>query len=198
MNALNPSSSAARSLSSRSRSRAISHRARSGLVVALCLACPPLLAQSIPSEVGMSPAWAAAMCQAWNAEPVLMDKLAESGWARNDGGRGFKVMQIYRSDCPSAHRVELQIALQEGKARCTYGGAARTPQLEGGADYLMWAETARWREMGAGDYGPMKAMMFGRLNFAGPKMEAMGNMGPFEQFLRLVGKVPGDWERCPA
>ena len=61
----------------------------------------------------------------------------------------------------------------------------------------MWAETARWREMGAGDYGPMRAMMFGRLNFEGPKMEAMGNMGPFGGFLLLVGKVPGDWAACP-
>ena len=51
--------------------------------------------------------------------------------------------------------------------------------------------------MGAGDYGPMRAMMFGRLNFEGPKLEAMGNMGPFGGFLRLVGKVPGDWQSCP-
>jgi putative sterol carrier protein len=43
----------------------------------------------------------------------------------------------------------------------------------------------------------MKAMMFGRLNFEGPKMEAMGNMGPFANFLLLVGKVPGDWAACP-
>ena len=41
-------------------------------------------------------------------------------------------------------------------------------------------------------------MLFGRLNFAGPKMEAMGNMGPFKSFLLLVGKVPGDWATCPA
>lgn len=72
----------------------------------------------------------------------------------------------------------------------------RTP-LDDGADYLMWADTARWREMGAGEYGPRKAMMFGRLNFAGPKVEAMGNMAPFENFLLLVGKVPGDWSACP-
>ena len=49
-----------------------------------------------------------------------------------------------------------------------------------------------------GEDGPMKAMMFGRLEFAGPKMEAMGNMGPFENFLLLVGKVPGSTQACPA
>jgi hypothetical protein len=29
-------------------------------------------------------------------------------------------------------------------------------------------------------------------------MEAMGNMGPFENFLLLAGKVPGDTAACPA
>ncbi len=37
--------------------------------------------------------------------------------------------------------------------------------------------------MGAGKYGPMKGMMFRRLSFDGPKMEAMNNMGPFKSFL---------------
>jgi putative sterol carrier protein len=69
--------------------------------------------------------------------------------------------------------------------------------LDSGADYLMHASTKRWLEMGAGDYGPMKAMMFGRLSFSGPYGEAMGNMGPFSNFLRLVGKVPADSQTCP-
>jgi putative sterol carrier protein len=61
----------------------------------------------------------------------------------------------------------------------------------------MSAETARWQEMGRGEYGPMKAMMLGRLKFEGPKLEAMGNMGPFENFLLLFGKVPSDTSACP-
>jgi putative sterol carrier protein len=149
------------------------------------------------NSTAMSPSWAQAMCAAWNAEPVLTDKLVESGWVKNDAGRGFKAMQIYRADCPNSARIEMQIALKGEKAQCVYGGAAKTTRLERGADYLMWAETPRWREMGVGEYGPMKAMMFGRLNFEGPKMEAMSNMGPFASFLLLVGKVPGDWGACP-
>jgi putative sterol carrier protein len=79
---------------------------------------------------------------------------------------------------------------------CVYGGRAQsTPDLKG--DYVMHAETPRWTEMGNGEYGPMKGMMFGRLKFSGPKMEAMGVMGPFESFLLLVGKVPGDTSVCP-
>jgi putative sterol carrier protein len=153
-------------------------------------------APSAPAPA-MSAPWAQAMCEAWNADTTLTDKLVESGWMKNDGGRGFKAMQIYRADCPKSPRIELQIALKENKAQCVYGGVAKTDKLDGGADYLMWAETPRWREMGAGDYGPMKAMMFSRLNFEGPKMEAMGNMGPFGGFLLLVGKVPGEWSACP-
>jgi len=91
----------------------------------------------------------------------------------------------------------MQIALNDNKAHCTHGGTSGTSTLDSAADYLMWADTTRWREMGTGDYGPMRAMMLGRLNFAGPKLEAMSNMGPFESFLLLVGKVPGDWEVCP-
>jgi putative sterol carrier protein len=48
-----------------------------------------------------------------------------------------------------------------------------------------------------GMYGPMRAMMFGRLKFDGPYGEAMSNMGPFESFLLLVGKVPGETTACP-
>jgi putative sterol carrier protein len=51
--------------------------------------------------------------------------------------------------------------------------------------------------MGEGKYGPMKAMMLRRLKFTGPKMEAMGNMGPFTNFLLLVGTVPSDTSSCP-
>jgi putative sterol carrier protein len=50
--------------------------------------------------------------------------------------------------------------------------------------------------MGRGEYGPMRAMMMGRLQFSGPMMEAMGNMGPFESFPLLVGKVPSA-AACP-
>lgn len=165
------------------------------LAAALALAAAATAsAQPAPA---MSPAWAQQMCSAWNADPTLTGQLVESGWIKNDGGRGFKAMQVYRADCPKSGRIELQVALKGDKAQCVYGGAAKTEQLDGGADYLMWAETTRWREMGAGEYGPMKAMMFGRLNFVGPKLEAMGNMGPFANFLLLVGKVPGDWAACP-
>jgi putative sterol carrier protein len=145
----------------------------------------------------MSAPWAKLACQAWNAEPALTEKLAKSGWVGNNANRGFKVIQIYRSECAGSPRVELHIAAEGGKARCSYGGGAETAKLDLSADYVMHAETARWQEMGRGEYGPMRAMMFNRLLFDGPMLEAMRNMGPFESFLLLVGKVPGT-AACPA
>jgi putative sterol carrier protein len=145
----------------------------------------------------MSAAWAKSACDAWNAEPVLTDKLVESGWMKNHAKRGFKVMQVYRTDCKDSPRVELRVTEQGGKARCAYGGKVETAKLDLTADYVMHAETARWQEMGRGEYGPMRAMMFGRLQFDGPSFEAMDNMEPFEKFLLLVGKVPSSAANCP-
>jgi putative sterol carrier protein len=169
---------------------------RSAIAVCALATCAagPLAAQ----PALMSPEWARAACEAWNKDAVLTDQLVESGWVKNDKGRGFKVMHVFRKDCGAAPTAELRIALKADKALCVYGGKVETTQLDRSADYVMSAETARWVEMGRGDYGPMRAMMFGRLEFIGPRMEAMGNMGPFENFLRLVGKVPGSTQSCPA
>ena len=146
----------------------------------------------------MSADWAKAACEAWNADAVLPVKLQESGWAGNDKKRGYKLLRIARKDCEASPRVELRIALKDGRAQCVAGEAAAPDvKLDDDVDYLMTAKTARWVEMGKGEYGPMKAMMFGRLSFDGPMGEAMGNMGPFESFLLLVGKVPSDSGSCP-
>jgi putative sterol carrier protein len=143
----------------------------------------------------MSTEWTAQACDAWNKEATLTTGLA-GDWIKNDKGRGHKIIQMYRTDCGDAYKTEMKIALKDGKAQCVYGGKAQST-LDLSADYLMHAETKRWIEMGNGEYGPMKGMMFGRLKFSGPKMEAMSVMGPFEAFLLLVGKVPGDTAACP-
>ncbi|MEW6591318.1 MAG: SCP2 sterol-binding domain-containing protein [Pseudomonadota bacterium] len=144
----------------------------------------------------MSAEWTAQACAAWNKDDTLTDGLAES-WIKNDKGRGHKIIHLYRTDCGEATKTELRISAKDGKAMCVYGGAVQNTSLDASVDYVMHATSQRWNEMGAGEYGPMKAMMFGRLKFAGPKMEAMSVMGPFEAFLRLPGKIPGD-KACPA
>ena len=144
----------------------------------------------------MSSEWAVQACQQWNKQPALTAELADK-WMKNDKGRGFKTLQIFRSDCTESPRVELRISLKDGKAQCVYGGKLQNAQPDLEADYQMWAETARWKEMGAGEYGPMRAMLFGRLNFNGPTGEAMGHMGPFGEFLLLAGKVESETSACP-
>lgn len=155
------------------------------------------LASAAEAPTLMSPTWAFGACDAWNASQPLSEELFASGWAENDKGRGYKVLQIYRSDCRESPRAELRIAAKDGKAQCIYGGIAETEMLDDDVDYVMYAETARWQEMGAGEYGPMKAMFFQYLLFDGPYMEAMGNMGPFGAFLELTGEVPGKVDACP-
>lgn len=144
----------------------------------------------------MSAAWTAQACDAWNKDATLTGGLA-GDWIKNDKGRGYKIIQLYRTDCGEATMTEMKIEPKDGKAICVYGGAAQTTKMNYDVDYTMHATTERWDEMGAGEYGPMKAMMFGRLKFTGPKFEAMSVMGPFEAFLRLPGKIPGD-KTCPA
>jgi putative sterol carrier protein len=168
---------------------------RSKVAVALAIAVAATPAAAAP--VLMSADWARETCSAWNKDPVLTDKLVESGWIKNDRGRGFKVMQVYRSNCGDKPTAEMRVALKDGKAMCIYGGAPQS-SLDSSADYVMKADTERWVEMGKGEYGPMKAMMLGRLGFDGPMMEAMGNMAPFENFLLLVGKVASETAACPA
>lgn len=166
----------------------------------VCLAAALLMATATTQAAGpvlMSAEWGAAACAAWNADPVLTRELAQSGWIENDKGRGFKVMQLFRKDCGDEPTAELRVVSKDGTAHCIHGGAVQTTNLDSDADYVMFAATKRWLEMGRGDYGPMKAMAFGRLGFKGPKMEAMGNMGPFRSFLLLVGKVESDAGSCP-
>lgn len=156
--------------------------------------------EAMPEEevILMNSEWATLTCEAWNGNSTLTEGLAAPGWVANNKDRGYKVLQVYRTDCDASPWVELHIADQDGKALCTYGGPVKTEELVAGVDYIMHAQTQRWLEMGAGNYGPMKGMMTGRLKFKGPKWEAMKNMGPFTSFLQLTGEVPSDSSICPA
>lgn len=164
-------------------------------MITLALAAAGLTSLAAQAAPLMSNEWAQQACTYWNTNKQLTDDLAVK-WAPNDGGRGYKVIHMYRTDCGDAHKVEMTISTKGGKTTCAYAGPIKNATLDYTMDYKMHAETKRWREMGAGEYGPMRAMMFGRLQFEGPKVEAMKVMGPFEQFLLIPGKVPGD-DSCP-
>ena len=167
----------------------------SSLVLSACISSA--FADTSPNEpVLMSADWATQTCDAWNKNTTLVDGLGGK-WIANNQGRGYKIIHLYRSDCEASPQVELRISDKDGKAVCTYGGKIEMTKLIPSSDYLMYATTEKWHDMGAGKYGPMSAMMFGRLKFKGPQMEAMSVMGPFSQFLLLVGKIQSNESVCP-
>jgi putative sterol carrier protein len=140
----------------------------------------------------MSAEWAAQACQSWNATPALANELGAK-WIKNDKGRGYKIIHMFRTDCGVDTKVELKIVPQGGKALCTYGGKVVDANLDYDVDYQMHATTSNWKS----DMNPATAMLFGNLKFDGPKLEAMSVMGPFKGFMTLASKVPGD-AACPS
>lgn len=164
----------------------------------LCVVSAPLAAAEF-----MDAAWAKQACDAWNADSTLTQGLVDTdgySWVGNDNKRGYKLIQMYRSECGEATKVQLNITLQDGKATCSYGGAPDGKAMDANYDYLMHATDADWTCMGEGKFGcgAMGAMMSGKLKFNGPKVEAMKVMTPFESFLKLTGKVAGTKTACQA
>ena len=142
--------------------------------------------------VFMDGEWAKEFCKVWNNTPELVEKLGKSeSWSKVPERRLF----LYRKDCGPEKMVQLTIKNENGKAICVYGGWKKDEKT--GNDFMMWADTKRWLEMGRGEYGPMKAMLFGRLKFEGPRFVAMKNMEPFEAFLKAIDEVKSDTTRCP-
>jgi putative sterol carrier protein len=151
------------------------------------------------SATFMDATWASQLCQAWNKNPNLTGKLGGDGWVANNAGRGYKTIQLYRDECGLGSKVELQISDKDGKAICTRGGAVENKDPDYKVDYLMHASNKNWACMGEGSFGcgAMGAMTTGKLKFSGPKGEAMGVMGPFDEFLVLTGQIGGDKDACP-
>lgn len=147
----------------------------------------------------MDEAWASSACDAWNQSDTLTGKLGGEKWAAKNGDRGYKLVQLYRTPCGESTKVQLNIVDQDGAAHCAYGGAPDGKAFNKKYDYVMHATDKHWTCMGAAKFGckAMGAMMSGKLKFVGPKMEAMGVMGPFNAFLKLVGQVGIDEGGCP-
>lgn len=111
-------------------------------------------------------------------------QLVESGWALNDGGKGYKVLQVVVKDTGKVAELHIN---NNGKAIAAFDNA-KTTDLNSDIDYKMLATMADWADMGTGESGPMYHMSFGGLSFEGPMGEAMNNMGPFADFLINIGK----------
>jgi len=170
-----------------------------GLAVGLTMSSMAMAVDFMDTE------WAAQICEAWNESKDLTEGLykVDSGndsysWIKNDAGRGYKLIQIYRSKCGEDSRIQLNIVMEEDKAICAYGGEPDGKEMDSSVDYVMYAKDKHWTCMGSGKCGVMGSMMKRRLRFKGPKMEAMQVMSPFGSFLRLTGEVPGEKGECKA
>lgn len=164
------------------------------LMIALAITSLPAVA----SADFMDAPWAKKACDMWNANGTLTGKLGGDAWASNNGGRGYKTIQMYRTDCGAGSKIQLTIEDKGGKAMCTYGGKPDGKKFNDKYDYIMHATDKNWTCIGNGESfcGPKMAMGTGKLKFSGPKLEAMSVLGPFEQFLLLTGKVGGDKTPC--
>ncbi|CAC9499487.1 MULTISPECIES: SCP2 sterol-binding domain-containing protein [Gammaproteobacteria] len=111
-------------------------------------------------------------------------ELVKSGWAGNDGGKGYKILQVIVKD--SKKTAELHID-HSGKVIAAFD-SIQTTKINDDFDYKMSATLEDWADMGTGESGPMYHMTFGGLSFEGPMGEAMENMGPFASFLVNIGK----------
>ncbi len=123
------------------------------------------------------------IADAFNASNTPAE-LVKSGWALNDGGKGYKVLQVIVKG--SNKEAELHID-NNGKAAAAFD-SAKTTELNADVDYQMTATMEDWASMGTGESGPMYHMTFGGLSFEGPMGEAMNNMGPFASFLINIGR----------
>ena len=146
----------------------------------------------------MDKTWAKNTCDAWNKNSTLISGLAD--WAKNNKDRGYKLIQIYRTQCGTKSKIQLNLVNKGGKAICVYGGKPDGKKVDTDVDYVMHANDEDWTCMGKGSFGcgAMGAMMSGKLKFTGPKGEAMTVMGPFGAFLELTGTVAGTKSKtCP-
>lgn len=157
-----------------------------------------LLISASAQAAFMDAEWAGKACEAWNQSAPLTTELAGEAWLDNNAGRGYKMIQMYRTECGDGSKVQLNIENKDGKATCTYGGVPDGKAFDKKVDYLMHAKDKHWTCMGEGKFGcgAMGAMSTGKLKFTGPKMEAMGVMGPFGAFLKLTGQIPGEKSAC--
>jgi len=150
-------------------------------------------AEEQAGAVMLSEEWGKSACEVWNNDKVLTEGLFESGWVENYRvGKDFRIIEVYRKDCPDSPHIQLKFRPEDNKAVCVGSGQ----ELDDGFDFLMWAKTANWVKMGEGKIGPMGGMATGRLRFKGSMWEAMKNMGPFKNFLLLFGKVSADISKC--
>lgn len=124
----------------------------------------------------MSPEWAHAYRDLWNASPEIRQGATEL------------TMVIEWQVQGASDRVS-HLEIKEGEA--IYGGApikGRQP------DFVLIATASTWRRVAAGEIKVANAIATRRIKFVGPVKVAMSHLPVLSAGLRLVGDVEGlDW-----
>ncbi len=111
-------------------------------------------------------------------------------WNKNDnlkeGLKKFSASIKYFIDGKEDEAVELIVERGEAKS----AGKANAHKY----DFEMWATPENWKILATGQMGPKAAMLTKKLKFKGSMITAMRYMGAFEESLRMMGRVPTDWE----
>ena len=113
-------------------------------------------------------------------------ELIDSGWAENDGGKNFKIVQIFVNH--SFQSIELHIN-KSGKI-ITWIDSARSSDssINPDVDYQFFADIEDWRMISKGENDFMYHLTVGGLAFKGPMMEAMSKMQAIDQLLLIIAK----------
>jgi len=61
-------------------------------------------------------------------------------------------------------------------------------------DFELWASLDNWKKLATGDMGPKAALLTKRIKFKGSMITAMKYMSAFEEGLKMMGKIPTDWD----
>jgi len=113
-------------------------------------------------------------------------ELVSSGWVENDGGKNFKIVQIFVNH--SFQSIELHID-KSGKIITWIDSARSTDSsIDVDVDYQFFADIEDWRMISKGENDFMYHLTVGGLAFKGPMMEAMSKMQAIDQLLLIIAK----------
>jgi hypothetical protein len=87
-----------------------------------------LLALPFTANAGFMDAdWAKKACDGWNNNATLTNELGGDEWAANDGGRGYKLIQMYRDECGADSKVQINIRRSAPTAASRTARPSTTP-----------------------------------------------------------------------
>ena len=122
----------------------------------------------------LTPEWIAEYAHYWNQNETLINSL-----------KNFNARIKYYIEGGDQPPVYIHVE----------GGEVKNCGIANGGkyDFEMWATPDDWKTIVSGEMGPKAAMLTKKLKFKGSMITAMKYMGPFQESLILMGKVPTEW-----